>query len=310
VWDRIVAHDRPGEALERWGGIAYGVAAAAAACSDDWHVLPIVRVGRDLYPAAVEFLATIDGLDASGLLEVDEPTNRVELRYHSPSERTECLTGGVGPWAWTDLSSRIAGCDALLVNFVSGYEATLETARHLRADFDGPVYADLHSLFLGAASDGTRVPQRLEEPEAWVRCFDAVQMNEAEALLALPEGASADQALGAALEWGAALAVVTRGDDGVAWAARGGLPSDPLAWMAETLAHGARAVTGSVTISSALRGDPTGCGDVWGGAFFARLLAGDPIGTAAQTATRFAARNVVHRGADGLFQVLLHEVAT
>jgi sugar/nucleoside kinase (ribokinase family) len=262
----------------------------------------------------VDFLSTIDGVDVSGLLEVDAPTNRVELRYHSPAERTECLTGGVGPWGWPELQPRVARCDAVLVNFVSGYEATAETTRLLREGFDGPLYGDLHSLFLGTLADGTRVPHRLEDAQAWVRCFDAVQMNESEALLALPEGASPDQVFEVVLGWGAELAVVTRGEAGVRWAAREGLPADPLAWpdtgAGHRHSHGARAVTGSVTISSALRGDPTGCGDVWGGAFFARLLSGDPIGAAAETATRFAARNVAHRGADGLYQALLHEVAS
>ena len=312
VWDRIVAHDRSGEVVERWGGIGYGIAAAAAALSRQWRVLPIVRVGRDMHGHALDFISTVDGVDASAMLSVDAPTNRVELCYHSASERTERLTGGVGCWPWAELRTRIARCDALLVNFVSGHEATLETTRRLRGGFKGPIYADLHSLFLGTRADGTRVPRPLDDPEAWVRCFDAVQLNEAEARLALPGGASSERMPDVALGWGAGLAVVTGGEAGVRWAARRDLNADPLAWRTagggRSPVPGARVVTGSVTISSALRGDPTGCGVVWGAAFFGRLLSGDSIGTAAETATRFAARNVVHRGADGLFQALLHEV--
>lgn len=313
VWDRIVSHDRPGEVVERWGGIGYGVAAAAAALSDRWRVLPIIRVGRDLHDAALDFFRTIDGVDGSAILEVDAPTNRVELRYHSASERTERLSGGVGSWTWPELRPRVERCDALLINFVSGYEATLETTRRLRAGFRGPMYADLHSLFLGTRADGTRLPRPLDDPEAWVRCFDAVQLNQVEAGLALREGASSESMPEVALAWGAGLAVVTDGHEGARWAARRGLSDDPSTWRTadggRPSTPGGRAVTGSVTITAALRGDPTGCGDVWGATFFGRLLSGDSIGTAAETATRFAARNVVHRGADGLFQALLHEVA-
>jgi sugar/nucleoside kinase (ribokinase family) len=48
------------------------------------------------------------------------------------------------------------------------------------------------------------------------------------------------------------------------------------------------------------KGDPTGCGDVWGATFFARLLAGDDVEAAMARANRAAAKNVEYRGAAGL----------
>jgi sugar/nucleoside kinase (ribokinase family) len=56
-------------------------------------------------------------------------------------------------------------------------------------------------------------------------------------------------------------------------------------------------------------GDPTGCGDVWGATFFARLLAGDPLETAMQEANRLAGRNVRHRGAGGLYHHLMGQLS-
>ena len=55
-------------------------------------------------------------------------------------------------------------------------------------------------------------------------------------------------------------------------------------------------------------GDPTGCGDVWGATYFARLLAGDMLGDATSAAMRAAARNVDHRGATGLASYLRGEL--
>jgi sugar/nucleoside kinase (ribokinase family) len=55
----------------------------------------------------------------------------------------------------------------------------------------------------------------------------------------------------------------------------------------------------------ALVGDPTGCGDVWGATFFARLLSGDALDAAMEEANKRAARNVEHRGARGLFRHLV-----
>jgi sugar/nucleoside kinase (ribokinase family) len=56
-------------------------------------------------------------------------------------------------------------------------------------------------------------------------------------------------------------------------------------------------------------GDPTGCGDVFGGVACAALLAGAPVPEALRLATRLAARNVSHRGASGLRDHLLGRLA-
>ncbi len=56
--------------------------------------------------------------------------------------------------------------------------------------FQGPLYADLHSLFQGLSPEGRRFPRELPERETWLRAFDAVQMNEDE--FDLLGGASGD----------------------------------------------------------------------------------------------------------------------
>jgi sugar/nucleoside kinase (ribokinase family) len=54
--------------------------------------------------------------------------------------------------------------------------------------------------------------------------------------------------------------------------------------------------------------DPTGCGDVFGAAAFARLLAGDPLETALRHAAALAGRNAGFRGASGLARHLRGEL--
>ena len=87
VWDTIVP--LRGEPVERWGGIAYGLAAAAVALPEGWTARAIVRVGDDLADRAGELLAGLRRIDTAGLLPVPEPNNRVELVYRSEAERTE-----------------------------------------------------------------------------------------------------------------------------------------------------------------------------------------------------------------------------
>jgi sugar/nucleoside kinase (ribokinase family) len=56
-------------------------------------------------------------------------------------------------------------------------------------------------------------------------------------------------------------------------------------------------------------GDPTGCGDVWGGTYFSRLVGGDKLADALAAAQRAAARNLEHRGATGLASFLRGELS-
>jgi sugar/nucleoside kinase (ribokinase family) len=55
--------------------------------------------------------------------------------------------------------------------------------------------------------------------------------------------------------------------------------------------------------------DPTGCGDVFGAALCARLVAGDRVETAIHTAQGLAARNATLRGATTLGRLLKGELA-
>jgi sugar/nucleoside kinase (ribokinase family) len=181
----------------------------------------------------------------------------------------------------------------------------LETAQALRRGYQGPTYADFHSLFLGLNRQGYRVPRALEAWAAWLRCFDAVQMNEDEFELLGARGDPwqlAAQALGPDLK----LIAVTLGARGAAYVTDAGFDPDPRTWRTEPgVAVAERAHSGRVPmVDGARAGDPTGCGDVWGATTFARLLAGDDLERAMEEANRLAGRNVEHRGARGLYRHL------
>ena len=48
VWDTIHGRDPAQPAVEEWGGISYALSALDAALSDDWEIVPLIKVGRDL----------------------------------------------------------------------------------------------------------------------------------------------------------------------------------------------------------------------------------------------------------------------
>jgi hypothetical protein len=303
VWDTIHGRDTRAEPLEEWGGIGYALEALTVILPAGWDIRPIVKVGRDLSEPAFRFLGGLPRLSREGVRVVPEANNRVELRYVDGDRRCERLTGGVPPWHWFELAPLVEGCDALYVNFISGFEMELDTALGLREAFAGPIYADLHSLFLGIGRRGDRVPRPLPMWAEWLQAFDAVQMNEDEfELLARREGdpwALAARVVGPKLK----LMAITMGPRGAAFVTAPGFDPDPSTWPAARRRMGVAGPSASGRVEGPpepVEGDPTGCGDVWGATTFARLLAGDSLESAMETANRTAARNVGHRGARGL----------
>lgn len=296
IRDRIW-HPSTAAPVDQLGGAAYSLAALSAARPAGWSVAPIIKVGADVWDQASGWLSSLPGVvPDGGVRMVLEPNNHVELRYHDAANRCETLTGGVPPWTGPEISAAAAGARALYVNFISGMEMDLDAARALRASFPGPIYADLHSLFLGPPGPGPRRPRALPRADEWLACFDAVQMNEAElALLGLLPGE-----LEALLRAGPSLALVTRGGAGATFATRVASGPSPISdLLADPAARGplqsAPVTTGEIpTEAGELDGDPTGCGDVWGATCCAVLLAGATVHDAVTRAHAAAAARIRH----------------
>ena len=307
VWDEIHGRDPAAPAVEEWGGIAYALAALDAALPAGWEVVPLIKVGRDMSGQAAAFYRRLSRLAPGARpIEVDAPNNRVVLHYQTSARRCERMSGGVPAWSWTELGPLVRDLDALYVNFISGYEMTLETARALRQGFAGPIYADLHSLFLGKLPDGTRVLQELPEAAAWFGCFDVVQMNEEE----LDQlGGEPMPVAAAVLGAGAGALLVTVGPRGAVYFEDGRM-GDPAAGKAAGRQGRTAGVlrTALVPAPAVDALDPTGCGDVFGATCCARLLAGEDLEVAVRAANAAAARNATYRGATGLAGFLRGEL--
>jgi hypothetical protein len=273
VWDLIYGRDPLAPPVEEWGGIAYALAGLDASLTPDWQIVPLIKVGRDLSREARQLLNGLARLAPGGrCVEVTAPNNRVVLHYQSNERRCERMAGGVPGWTWAELGPMVQDLDAIYLNFISGFELCLGTAQALRQGFQGPIYADFHSLFLGMQQDGMRVLQPLPDAADWFGCFDLVQLNEDE------------------MRYGST-------------AVPGILPP----YRPTALPPVRSAFIAAPTVETL---DPTGCGDVFGAAAFARLLSGDPVEAALRHATALAARNAGFRGARGLASHLRGELVT
>lgn len=310
VWDTIHGREPHGEPVQEWGGIAYALSGLDAALPDDWAIVPLIKVGHDLADRAREFTATLEHMaDDAALIGVPYPNNRVELRYQTTERRTERLSGGIPGWSWLGLKPLLRGLDALYINFISGWELDLETARLLRQHFRGPIYCDLHMMVMAVRPDGWREIEPLTHVAEWCSCFDLLQVNEDEAgAMASEPMALAATALGA----GVSALMVTLAGRGVVYFAAPGF--ERLEDLSKPSPLGATAGPVRTELipqrNSVADGDPTGCGDVWGATNFSRLLAGDKLVDALREAHRAAARNVEHRGATGLARHLRGELIT
>ncbi|HET7229274.1 MAG TPA: PfkB family carbohydrate kinase [Longimicrobium sp.] len=298
VWDTVwtLEDQAAGRPLETWGGVSFSVASAAATRGEDWEIVPIAHVGADLFEQVHAYLDTVEGIGSrDGVVAVDHPNNRVELRYTDAANRGETMHGGVPGWTWPELAPHLERLDALYINFLSGWELDLATAQMLPRHFPGFVYADLHSLFLGPPlPDAPRKPRKLPRWDEWLRCFRAVQMNEDEYALLGEPGRFLDQEL---KHGGLGAVFITRAERGAQFIVAGREPGGP--------GTGHNVAFGEVAAHAAPPGgDPTGCGDVWGAANVCGLLGGLAAEASARRANAVAAAKLGHRGGSGLYQHL------
>jgi hypothetical protein len=306
VWDVIYGRDPRRDPVEEWGGITYALSAFDAALPDSWQVVPLAKVGSDLWPQARRFVSGLRRAAPDAMpIEVPAANNRVRLDYATDELRSEILKGGVPPWTWAGLRPLLRDLDALYINLISGFELELETLQLIRRHFQGPIYLDLHSLLLGIQPDGTRFLQTLADPAAWCACADLLQVNEQEMSMMAPD----PMALAAtAMRAGVQSLLVTLGKRGVVYVLAPGFDRLEDLRRPDHLRTGAvrTALVPAERVNSP--GDPTGCGDVFGATYFSRLLTGDTFAVALSAAIRAASRNVMFRGAGGLAAFLRGEL--
>ncbi len=307
VCDVIHAAPPSTEFSEGWGGVTYALCGLDAALSVDWQIVPLIKVGADVSADARAWVAELTRISPDHqLVEVPELNNRSELRYVSKHERAERMSGGVPAWEWNELRPTLdaARLDALYVNFLSGWEVSLSTMQQLRTWFDGPIYVDLHMMLWQTAGDGTRTLRGLDDAHAWYACCDFIQVNEDEmrTLANSPESLAQE-----ALRAGSLGTFVTRGALGVSYHVAEGFHAlaDRDAIRRSRSSEAPRIKSGE-QLPSALDAythiDPTGCGDVWGGTMFSRLLAGDALVVALTHANRAAGVNAISDGVEGLVE--------
>jgi len=288
-------HPASGEAVNALGGVLYTILPLRAFLPEEWEIVPILRVGSDLFDEIHRIFDGLPNVSTENVIRDRRENNRVDLYYHDAEHRTEVATGAVSPLLPRDVKG-LDTIDLLLLNFISGWEFSLQTMKQVSGSFTGKVFADIHSLMLGRANDGKRYRRKPYGLKKWLEHFNYVQMNlgEARTLTGLDLDRSAgdfegalSRASAAVQRLGPGLVAITLGEKG--------------AFLSEVNRIGSVAseLRGGHRIDSPI--DPTGSGDVFLAAFTSTVVLGGDPGEALSFAVRSSALSTTVQGAEKLY---------
>ena len=273
VVDEITMLD--GSITKSWGGAYYNIAIFEKLLKANEILMPLTPIGYDVWDKAINDLSKLKRVDLSALCKSEHRNNKIYLKYLDSDEREE-RADDILPPIEAERFQSVLDSDALLFNFISGFDVTLDTLLEVRKKFGGKMFMDLHSLSLGIDEKGYRYKRIPQNWKSWVACFDCIQMNQVEADLLIEyenEIRSHKELAEYLLSSGAEVVNITLGENG-----------SFLAYFEDDkieLRH-LNAEKDAVAV------DPTGCGDAYLTAFGLEYIRGSHPLAAAKNANKIA----------------------
>jgi hypothetical protein len=275
-----------GETTIALGGISYNIAALAALMAQG-KIIPVCEIGLDIKDLVFGTFGSYEVFDKSAIKMTSLPNVINRLVYDNQGNRNEWNSRRPQPLLLEAIPDDI---DALLLNFISGNDVTLEELRRFPGRFGGIVYCDFHSLALGHDQDGRRYHRRHPDWQEYLSHVDIIQMNLAE--LATIVGHDSGGKLQIAADCrilhqaGPETALITMGKDGVLLSNQSGdqafhIPASDVPAVVDT----------------------TGCGDTLAAAMtYHYIVSGDLLRSAVK-ANRYAAAKATFSGVDGFLRM-------
>ncbi len=278
-----------GTSYNGWGGLLYNLIVLSSCLHGHADIIPACNVGQNQYDKIMEILQDIPGVRTDLIRRVPEKNNHCHLVYHDDESKSEILEGGVPPLKLDGVKG-LLGCDAVLLNFISGRDIDLRSLGGFRRRFGGFLYTDIHSYTLGKREDGRRY---LRIPRHWptvVRYSDIIQMNRRELeLLSRSVGNPATNGESLKNDISVCIDKLNKSEVNIErklFIITDGARGSYLYYLGEEKPelhfYGVK--------GRAVSGDTTGCGDCFGAGFLAEFVVSSSLSKAAK-AGNLAARN-------------------
>jgi sugar/nucleoside kinase (ribokinase family) len=281
-----------GKRTESFGGILYNLSALSGLGGRGMEIYPVCNLGYDVYDQVERILRQYHNVERGGIKKVRRKNNHAYLLVDKESEREEVLRHRV-PALSFDQVKPFLDSDAMLVNFISGFDISLSTLKKIRKNTDALIFVDVHSLTLGIRKDGKRF---LRTPRSWreyLKQADFVQTNLPElSVLCGKELESQEdvQDFGKyVLSVGPKVLLVTLGAEGA------------LMVHQEAECYELKRCAG--TRARRFK-DATGCGDVFSAGFLTCYLHTGKLNRSLDFANRVAAEKCKISGVEGLAKLL------
>ena len=156
------------------------------------------------------FRDVYDQVEKDFIFKIDS-IPQVELIVDNDGERKEIYS--LVPKNLTLPIDNLNRFDGILVNMISGNDVSFTQLKHLRKNYTGLIYFDVHTLSRGADKNLNRIFRRIEDFSKWAECIDILQTNESE-ILTLSDKTDEIQIIEELFSFGINQIIITRAERG------------------------------------------------------------------------------------------------
>lgn len=141
--------------------------------------------------------------------------------------------------------------DGILINMITGFDINIDRLEHIRNNFNGTIFFDVHTMSRGLDENYKRLFRRIPDFERWAKCIDILQANQSE-LHTLADKENENEILKELFRFGIKIIVITKDKYGA-----------ELFSKKEN-----KIISTKVPAVSVKERNKVGCGDVFGAVFF------------------------------------------